>query len=496
MNKCLNVDKSKIRTKIGIWQGRFQIIHRGHEYMFHNELVEYEKKHIAIVNPNPSICPYDSSIFYNFRIEMNPLNYFSRMLLWKKLVENYNLDNPTNKIVVNFFPCWHAQEYIVLENEFLPQETERQKDREWIIPNSSDYEQNKSIKLTELGEKVNLSDSFRLENLIPIAEGTVLSQVHSSDVRNELSKFTLDNIKKEELNYTNLYVPEKIIDLTINMYYGNDPLKYLAFSFIGDYVDVYSLQYCINKIKNSDEFDYLLFVIPILVSHGATSWPQGFVKSKVKDDELPWWYKKSIHPTKFINTYYEKLKLVNDIMEKYGIENYLITPYFIMDEDATQLHQYSTEMLPSLNNITFVFNEDFIDDTYYNKYGYYFRFKHFEKNIIIHSEDMFPIDECIINNTQINNGFSYLKIDRREQIEKLDTIKKNIDSACVAKTNYIKNRSENGFQERIENVRKLKMCFFDRINIIKKTCFLYSIPEIDKILDDILEDFNKEGNII
>lgn len=255
------------RRPAGIWQGRFQVIHKGHYHVFKNALKEYKEKYVAIVNPNPNNYPFDTDECDQFKPYRNPFNYFTRMFLWKKLADQENMD-------VIFFPCWHAMEYIELENEFLQSKNKRS----WIVAKKETTEDAKVRKLREKrGEHVVETD---FEN-----EPLEIQNINAFTVREKISKGNYNEAKKS--------IPECIADLTIDFYNAREnnfenvtDNTFLIVPFLNDKIDLTALQFAYEQAKNNDRINIVFIIsVPIQNHTSKKTWINR------KSENLPWWFK-------------------------------------------------------------------------------------------------------------------------------------------------------------------------------------------------------------
>ena len=92
MNKILQIHEAQCAIKTGIWPGRFQFVHNGHAYVFSSILSRFNERIVAVVNPNPNISADINQP--RFDKELNPLNYFQRMLT--QLVEHSLIERILN----------------------------------------------------------------------------------------------------------------------------------------------------------------------------------------------------------------------------------------------------------------------------------------------------------------------------------------------------------------------------------------------------------------
>lgn len=356
----------------GIWQGRFQVIHNGHYHVFEASLSGFQLKMIAIVDPNPNLemrpCDYEN--FLN--PDDNPFTFFQRMLLWKLIVDDYNT-NHDKKIQVIMFPCWHAQEYLEFEkSEFLP------RNRSWIVPfkqsadTSNDPQAKKAYHLHhKMHEKVYRAP-LEEEECKTINRGQrtsfdekPLSELHASRVRALLDK-------KPEVNPEYLKcVPKCIGELQKNLYLnirsGQDAfcgvdMNFVAVPFIGNRLDLYSLQKAISEMEK-DEKSYIVFVVSVRVKQGKDKW------INADPENIPWWFKLADHdvPEHNVN-YMTKSKMLTDLMVHLKIDRYLIAPIFVLGNSFSTLSEYNNAFLPPLDKTKWIINKQ---EKAKNAGGYY-----------------------------------------------------------------------------------------------------------------------------
>ena len=340
--------------KTGIWQGRFQYVHNGHYYVFKNELPKFDQKMVAIVNPNPSIPA--CSNFSRFNDNRNPFTYFQRMLIWKKIADNENLD-------VMIVPCWHARFKVALENDFLPSRL----DRFWIVPLlQDDAEIDKAHDLERQGEKIFAADFEQ--------EDPEYARLNATMIRR--------SIERGEKSYQR-YIPSCIWDLTANLFKGYDENTYYLVPFIDDRIDMLSIQYAIDIANHTPEHNYVLFAITVHVSNGELEW--------IDERNLPWWFKTARHPNAS-KTYFKRAKILMELMGKLGVTNYLITPIFVMHEDIDYLGNYNTAFMPHPDNVHAIIN-GMLTNTNYYKYNY----KEWLENIDTEGNHIVLSSNCLVS---------------------------------------------------------------------------------------------------
>lgn len=315
----------------GIWQGRFQFVHNGHYYIFQKEIPKFENKIITIVNPNPNYPAFSN--FARFNDNRNPFNYFQRMLIWKRLADESNID-------VTIVPCWHPRYKIALENDFLPSPA----NRFWIIPIAQDdAEEDKARDLKRKGEKIHQAD-FTSEN-------DEFARISASMVRQSVSQGT-DLYRK--------YVPKCIQSLTKDIYQNIDRNHYIIVPVIDDGFDLKSIQRAVSLLTESEEPTYILFMLTVHTSSGELEWKN--------ENDLPWWFKPAKHPNHG-SSFYRRCKIIEALMKELGISRFLVTPVFVMNNDLEVLSSYNSAFLPYADNSSIIINQSINADNYY-KYNF------------------------------------------------------------------------------------------------------------------------------
>ena len=317
MSKILQPKDAQSAIKTGIWPGRFQFVHNGHEYVLSNILRGFDEHIVAIVNPNPNRSADVNQP--RFDKELNPLNFFQRMLLWKVLAEE-------NKIELSIVPSWHIRKTVLFENEFLPYHCEAYPGRCWIIPiYQSDNEYNKAQDLQSLGEIVCDSEFINEPEKHRSITASLTRRLYKS---NNFEKFAE-------------YTPTKLQKLTkIFMDAPNEePYSYLIIPIIDDEIDFTSLQYAINWAKEADN-RYVVVAISIGVEDGDEWW---FRQAKRLRSEYP---------------YYKKMLALQKIFQQLEITRYLITPIFVQGNDFGNVFSYCSAFLPLRDKSAWVINKD------------------------------------------------------------------------------------------------------------------------------------------
>ena len=314
-------------------------------------VMSFDKKFIAIVNPNPK---YKPCAYTNFMDDAdNPFTYFQRLFLWNEIVIDYNKDREEDKKVVSMFPCWHAQQTVALENEFLvPRE-----DRAWIVPfkpgadTSNDMQATKAWALKRCGERVYRAPIEKEEDIFCIEESNSetravrLDALHASRIRASLDR---DGDMDKQYQYC---VPGCIADTQKRFYLNiksNDDafsglnIKFITLPFIGDTLEMESLQYAINEYKQRREKGenvYLVFSITVKVENAQD-----------------WWFKNAVHDESSMYYFREKADAIHRLMQAQGVDHYLTAPYFIQDNNFNTLADYNKAFLPPQNKNVWILN--------------------------------------------------------------------------------------------------------------------------------------------
>ena len=268
---------AEVKNKHGIWQGRFQIIHKGHEWVFLNILSRYEKKCIAIVNPNPHKPPNEH--FERFDSEFNPFSYFDRMLLWKKILESHNVS-------AMLFPVWHPRQSVALENYILP------KKREWIIPILNEEE---LYKIRDLHAKGELTYS-------DFSMPTDIQGISATSIRMMFDR--------NDINYKT-FLPESISDLMYSIYKNGDSNEYVVVPIIEERFNADEIIQACRSI-NISSYDYVIFGVNVPIKNSET-----------------WWFENAAQDSYL--TYFERYSFIKNVMDELKITKYLVTPLFFRD---------------------------------------------------------------------------------------------------------------------------------------------------------------------
>ncbi|MGN0812233.1 MAG: hypothetical protein ACI4MQ_01830 [Candidatus Coproplasma sp.] len=361
---ALTVQEAQETIDCGIWQGRFQFVHNGHVSVFKSALRGFRERFVAIVNPNPLVPVED---FTRFDKSLNPFNYFKRMLLWKTIAD-------FERQSISIIPCWHARKSVQLENEFLPYHSDDNPGRCWIVPiGQDDNERKKEADLKKLGEIV-CDSNFSNEPLDCMAcSASLVRQCY-------------DN---ETWEIFNKCVPNCIQELTKRLARNNDPNEYQIVPIVDDELDFTSLQAAINWVKQADNR-----YIVVAISVGVENCNQ-------------WWYQ----PARRLNstsTFYNKSKALRELFGRLYVSKYLITPYFIQENDVGRIYQYSEAFLPSRRNSKWVIN---------GKLNYGYRLKECLQNMNIEDCSSTYVDDLYFKHFSEKDLAYYIKPIRRDRTQ-------------------------------------------------------------------------------
>lgn len=270
---------NRLIEKHGIWGGRFQIIHKGHEYVLEYVAKHYSNVCIGIVNPNPKVPPCSVTEHEKFLPEKNPLTYFQRIYLWNKLLRHHNI----NAVIA---PHWHPRKSLKLEETFLPQPKGQ---REWIIPFLPD-EEYKIRDFRNAGEFVR--ELHEIPNDIQV--------IHSSNIKRLYDK-KCKSFKSG--------IPEEILLDTQEILDGRSiRQKYIIIPILGD--NIHPILIC-GGIQLVFETGYkIIFAPTVNVAN-----------------EKDWWNYPPQEQDFF--TFYQKHEMINNIMRALDFYDYLVIPIIV-----------------------------------------------------------------------------------------------------------------------------------------------------------------------
>jgi len=87
------------KVKIGVIQGRFQGLHKGHmEYLLEGKK-RCEFLYIGITNPDPDLTKENESDINRSKLEENPFTYFERMIMLRDALIEYGVKREEFEIV-------------------------------------------------------------------------------------------------------------------------------------------------------------------------------------------------------------------------------------------------------------------------------------------------------------------------------------------------------------------------------------------------------------
>ena len=271
---------SEPNAKYGIWGGRFQIIHKGHEYVLHYVDKNYSHVCVGIVNPNPRIPPCSILEHEKFKPEKNPLTYFQRVYLWNRLLRHHNIE----AVIV---PHWHPRRSLKLESTFLPQPKES---RNWVIPFLPD-EEYKIEDFKKAGENVSVLHDIPSD----------IKLVHSSDIK---------RLFDEKNKNFKLDIPERIQLETERFLQGESSNeRYIIIPILED--NIHPLLICGGIQLSCDTGYKLIFAPTVNVA-----------------DKKDWWKFEPIDDKSYF-TFYEKHEIINSIMKAIKFYDYMVIPIIV-----------------------------------------------------------------------------------------------------------------------------------------------------------------------
>lgn len=284
-DKKVILQMNETKLKYGIWGGRFQIIHKGHEHVLHYVAKNYSHVCIGIVNPDPNTPAWSVAEHEKFDPQKNPFTYFQRAYLWNKLIKHYNIE----AVIV---PHWHPRKSLNIEFTFLPQP---KKSREWIIPFIGD-EEYKIKDFRDAGENV-----FELRE-----ESNDLKVIHASEIRrlfdNRDTSYKIDIPKILQSKTEEFLMKKEFCEQFIVIPILNDNLNPLLIC---------------GAIQLSFQYNKNLIFAPVVNVQNKEEW----WKFKPIDDYF---------------TFYEKHEMINCIMKSLNFHDYMVLP-IIMKEHRCQL---------------------------------------------------------------------------------------------------------------------------------------------------------------
>lgn len=304
---------SERKLKYGIWGGRFQIVHKGHEYVLHYVAKNYSHVCIGIVNPDPNTPAWSVAEHEKFDPQKNPLTYFQRAYLWDKLLKYYSIE----AVIV---PHWHPRKSLKLEFTFLPQPI---KSREWIIPFIGD-EEYKIKDLRDVGETV-----FELHE-----EPNDLKVIHASEIRR-----LFDN---KDTSYK-IDIPKILQSITEEFLKKKEFCeKFIVIPILNDNLD--PLLIC-GAIQLSLQHNKKLIFAPVVN-----------VQNKEK-----WW---KCEPIDDYYTFYEKHEMINCIMKNLNFRDYMVIPIIMKGHEFQLINTF----LPDSNSRSWGFLKGINTDSNFEQF--------------------------------------------------------------------------------------------------------------------------------
>lgn len=269
---------------VGLWGGRWQPPHAGHEWVLEHFLSVFETLTIAIVNPDPMNPPVSPETFPRFKPELNPLTFFERLELWTAILERHGAIDR-----VAIVPTWHPRYKVELENTFFPPKTRRL----WIVPMQADEELMKVDDFSLLGEK-SFSDFGIPQELMGIS---------GSDIRHRA---------RAGAEWSAL-VPTAIHQFGARILDGgvSRNTSYIIFPVLADHPSPTQLA-CASKLASEGLIP--VFALGVQVQPGPS-----------------WWFRPAVKA--HVLTYYERYCLIREVAASLGLAQPLITPIFYTEDD-------------------------------------------------------------------------------------------------------------------------------------------------------------------
>jgi hypothetical protein len=303
------------KDEYAIWGGRFQIIHKGHEYILKYILNNYKNICIGIVNPHPKTPPCSPKKFEKFALNKNPLTYFQRAYLWDLLLKDYDID----AVIV---PHWHPRKSLKLESTFLPPK----RLREWIIPNLDNEE-------------------YKMEDIQNADETVIFENFNEPD---NYKAINASNIRLQFNNYKH-YIPNKIMSKTEEFLNGKNlnmkHEKFIIVPIIGD--EIHHTLLCCG-IQRAFNMNKKLIFAPVVNV----------------EDKLEWWKYKSTDDC--ILTFYRRYEIINKLVKSIGYYDFMILPIIVKNNSCEFLNAF----LPDIRDREWFFiegiNEDLVFENIYS----------------------------------------------------------------------------------------------------------------------------------
>lgn len=292
---------SGMEVKYGIWGGRFQIIHNGHENVLKYVANNYSHVCIGIVNPNPQTPAWSILEHEKFDPQKNPFTYFQRAYLWNVLLKYHSI----NAVIV---PHWHPRKSLKLESTFLPLP---QKSREWVIP-LLPGEEFKIEDFINAGEKVHTLN----------IESPDLRMIHASEIRRLF--------EKSDIKYK-ADIPEKI-QLKTEDFLNKKGLdeQFIVIPLLKD--NLHPLLLCAGIWLSVNMYKKIIFAPTVSVKNKAEWW-----KFKPKKGD---YFK-----------FYQKHEMINIIMKKLHFYDYMVIPIIVKGKKCEAIDAF----LPDSNNRSWYF---------------------------------------------------------------------------------------------------------------------------------------------
>jgi hypothetical protein len=297
------------KDEYAIWGGRFQIIHKGHEYILKYISNNYDNICIGIVNPDPKIPPCEIEKHEKFALNKNPFTYFQRAYLWDLLLKHHGID----AVIV---PHWHPRKSLKLESTFLP----KKELREWVIPNLENEEYKmedfQNADETVIFENFNEPDNYKI--------------ICASNIRQQFNNQNLDYKK---------VIPFEILSETEEFLNGNKSImnreKYIIVPIISDEIDPILL--CCG-VKQAFKMNKKLIFASIVNVQNVEKW----WNFEPADD--------------CILTFYQRYELINKLIKSMGYYDFMILPIIVKNNCCES--QSLNAFLPNMRDRQWLFIEN------------------------------------------------------------------------------------------------------------------------------------------
>lgn len=279
------------KAKYGIWSGRFQIIHKGQEFVLQYVDKNYPNVCIGIVNPIPSDPAWDVKEHEEFEISRNPFTYFQRVYLWNLLLRHLSIE----AVIV---PHWFPRKSLQLELTFLPY---YQRSREWVFPNLQG-EECKINDFEKAGERVRLMTNEEPDDL------KAINSFHIKRMFDKRDK----NFKAD--------IPE-VIQLKTEIFLKKEELDedFIIIPILGD--NLHPLLIC-GGIQLRFDINRKLIFAPVVHVQNSDNW----WKFESKGDGY--------------FTFYQKHEIINSIMKSIHFYDYMVVPIILKNNKCEKIEAF------------------------------------------------------------------------------------------------------------------------------------------------------------